>query len=117
MGAGPTNTETTRNILDRALYFDIGTPYATTGKVYGDPDVYPQPESYNSSVNICGLRGCHDEPKRFGEILTVAYHREYHLIVRIVKTFNIYTPRMRVNGGRVIPNFVSQALRGDDLII
>jgi UDP-glucuronate decarboxylase len=112
-----TNTEGTRNLLDHALDCDARMLYASTSEVYGDPEVHPQPESYNGNVNIRGPRGCYDESKRFGETLTVAYHREYDLDVRTARIFNTYGPRMRIDDGRVIPNFVSQALRGDDLTV
>jgi len=112
-----TNTEGTRNLLDHALDCDARMLYASTSEVYGDPEVHPQPESYNGNVNVRGPRGCYDESKRFGETLAVAYHREYDLDVRTARIFNTYGPRMRVDDGRVIPNFVSQALRGDDLTV
>jgi UDP-glucuronate decarboxylase len=112
-----TNTEGTRNLLDHARDCDARMLYASTSEVYGDPEVHPQPESYNGNVNIRGPRGCYDESKRFGETLTVAYHREYDLDVRTARIFNTYGPRMRADDGRVIPNFCSQALRGDDLTV
>ena len=112
-----TNTEGTRNLLDHARDCDARMLYASTSEVYGDPEVHPQPEWYNGNVNIRGPRGCYDESKRFGETLTVAYHREYDLDVRTARIFNTYGPRMRADDGRVVPNFVSQALRGDDLTV
>jgi UDP-glucuronate decarboxylase len=111
------NTEGTRSLLDHALNCDAQMLYASTSEVYGDPEVHPQPESYNGNVNIRGPRGCYDESKRFGETLTVAYHREYDLDVRTARIFNTYGPRMRIDDGRVVPNFLSQAIRGDDLTI
>jgi UDP-glucuronate decarboxylase len=112
-----TNTEGTRNLLDHALDCDARMLYASTSEVYGDPEVHPQPESYNGNVNIRGPRGCYDESKRFGETLTVAYHEEYDLDVRTARIFNTYGPRMRTDDGRVIPNFLSQAIRGEDLTV
>ncbi len=112
-----TNTTGTRNLLDHALDCDAKLLYASTSEVYGDPEVHPQPESYNGNVNIRGPRGCYDESKRFGETLTVAYHEEYDLDVRTARIFNTYGPRMRTDDGRVIPNFLSQAIRGEDLTV
>ncbi len=90
---------------------------ASTSEVYGDPQVHPQPESYWGHVNPIGIRGVYDESKRFAESITMAYHRAHGLDTRIVRIFNTYGPRMRLNDGRVIPNFVSQALRGEPLTI
>jgi UDP-glucuronate decarboxylase len=112
-----TNTEGTRNLLDHAVACDAKMLFASTSEVYGDPEVHPQPESYTGNVNIRGPRGCYDESKRFGETLTVAYEREYDLDVRTARIFNTYGPRMRPDDGRVIPNFVSQALDGRDLTV
>ena len=112
-----TNTEGTRNLLDHAVACDAKMLFASTSEVYGDPEVHPQPETYAGNVNIRGPRGCYDESKRFGETLTVAYEQEYDLDVRTVRIFNTYGPRMRPNDGRVIPNFISQALNGHDLTV
>lgn len=112
-----TNTEGTRNLLDHAVACDAKMLFASTSEVYGDPEVHPQPESYTGNVNIRGPRGCYDESKRFGETLTVAYEREYDLDVRTARIFNTYGPRMRPDDGRVIPNFLSQALDGRDLTV
>ncbi|VTT88168.1 dTDP-glucose 4,6-dehydratase [Halorubrum sp. DM2] len=112
-----TNTEGTRNLLDHTVACDAKMLFASTSEVCGDPEVHPQPESYTSNVNICGPRDCYDESKRFGETLTVAYEREYDLDVRTARIFNTYGPRMRVNDGRVIPNFLSQAIRDEDLTV
>ena len=90
---------------------------ASTSEVYGDPLVHPQPETYWGNVNPIGIRGVYDESKRFAESITMAYHRIHGLETRIVRIFNTYGPRMRLNDGRVIPNFVSQALRGESLTI
>lgn len=111
------NTQGTRRLLDHARACDARMVYASTSEVYGDPKEHPQKETYNGNVNIRGVRGCYDESKRFGETLTVAYNRRYDLGVRTVRIFNTYGPRMRPDDGRVIPNFVTQALRGDDLTV
>jgi dTDP-glucose 4,6-dehydratase len=88
---------------------------ASTSEVYGDPLVHPQREDYWGNVNPIGPRGCYDEAKRFAEALTMAYHREHGLRTRIVRIFNTYGPRMRLNDGRVVPAFISSALRGRPL--
>lgn len=112
-----TNAQGTRNLLDYAVEQDARILYASTSEVYGDPEVHPQSETYNGNVDIRGPRGCYDESKRFGETLTVAYSEEYNVDVRTVRIFNTYGPRMRVDDGRVIPNFLSQAIRGEDLTV
>ncbi|GAC1544803.1 MAG: SDR family oxidoreductase [Herpetosiphon sp.] len=90
---------------------------ASTSEVYGDPLVHPQPESYWGNVNPTGPRGVYDEAKRFAEAITMAYHRFHGLETRIVRIFNTYGPRNRLNDGRVVPNFISQALRGEPLTL
>ena len=90
---------------------------ASTSEVYGDPLVHPQPEEYWGNVNPVGIRGVYDEAKRFAEALTMAYHRVHGLEVRIVRIFNTYGPRMRVDDGRAVPAFITQALRGEPLSI
>lgn len=90
---------------------------ASTSEVYGDPLVHPQPETYWGNVNPVGPRGVYDESKRFAEALTMAYHRAHGLQTRIARIFNTYGPRMRLNDGRVVPNFVCQALRAEPLTI
>jgi dTDP-glucose 4,6-dehydratase len=90
---------------------------ASTSEVYGDPLVHPQPESYWGNVNPVGVRGVYDEAKRFAEAMTMAYHRYHGLDTRIARIFNTYGPRMRLNDGRAIPAFVSQALRGEDVTV
>jgi len=90
---------------------------ASTSEVYGDPLVHPQAEEYWGNVNPIGPRGCYDEAKRFAEALTMAYHREHGLETRIARIFNTYGPRMRLNDGRVVPAFVSQALRNRPLSV
>ncbi|MGI5915528.1 MAG: UDP-glucuronic acid decarboxylase family protein [Anaerolineae bacterium] len=90
---------------------------ASTSEVYGDPLVHPQPESYWGNVNPVGPRGVYDESKRFAEAMTMAYHRTHGLRTRIARIFNTYGPRMRLDDGRVVPNFVSQGLRGEPLTV
>ncbi len=90
---------------------------ASTSEVYGNPTVHPQPETYWGNVNPLGPRSVYDEAKRFSEALTMAYHREHGIDVRIARIFNTYGPRMRMNDGRVIPNFVCQALTGRPLTV
>jgi dTDP-glucose 4,6-dehydratase len=90
---------------------------ASTSEVYGDPLVHPQTEDYWGNVNPIGPRGCYDEAKRFAEALTMAYHREHKVETRIVRIFNTYGPRMRLNDGRVVPAFISQALENKPLTV
>jgi len=90
---------------------------ASTSEVYGDPAVHPQPETYWGNVNPIGPRGVYDEAKRFAEALTMAYHRHHGLAVRIVRIFNTYGPRMRPDDGRVVSNFVTQALTGEPITV
>lgn len=90
---------------------------ASTSEVYGDPLVHPQPEEYLGNVNPIGVRGVYDEAKRFAEAMTMAYHRYHAVEVRIVRIFNTYGPRMRLDDGRVVPNFIGQALRGDPITV
>jgi dTDP-glucose 4,6-dehydratase len=90
---------------------------ASTSEVYGDPDVHPQPETYWGHVNPIGPRGVYDEAKRFAEAMTMAYHRHHGVDTRIVRIFNTYGPRMRSSDGRVVSNFVVQALRGEPLTV
>lgn len=90
---------------------------ASTSEVYGDPLVHPQEESYWGNVNPVGPRGVYDEAKRFAESMTMAYQREHGLETRIVRIFNTYGPRMRLNDGRVVPNFITQALRSEPLTV
>jgi dTDP-glucose 4,6-dehydratase len=90
---------------------------ASTSEIYGDPLVHPQTEEYWGNVNPIGPRGCYDEAKRFAEALTMAYHKEHSVETRIVRIFNTYGPRMRLNDGRVVPAFISQALRNKPLTV
>jgi dTDP-glucose 4,6-dehydratase len=90
---------------------------ASTSEVYGDPLVHPQKEDYWGNVNPIGPRGVYDEAKRFAEALTMAYHRTHGVQTRIVRIFNTHGPRMRLNDGRVVPNFIAQALRGEAMTV
>ena len=90
---------------------------ASTSEIYGDPHVHPQTEEYWGNVSTIGPRGCYDEAKRFAEALTMAYHREHKVETRIVRIFNTYGPRMRINDGRVVPAFISQALTNRPITI
>jgi len=90
---------------------------ASTSEIYGDPLIHPQPEEYWGNVNTIGPRGCYDESKRFAEALTMAYHREHKVETRIVRIFNTYGPRMRLNDGRVVPAFVGQALTNKPITV
>jgi dTDP-glucose 4,6-dehydratase len=90
---------------------------ASTSEIYGDPLVHPQTEDYWGNVNPIGLRGCYDEAKRFAEALTMAYYREHQVETRIVRIFNTYGPRMRLNDGRVVPAFISQALKNKPVTV
>src|SRR3974390_1565468 len=90
---------------------------ASTSEIYGDPHVHPQPEEYWGNVNTIGPRGCYDEAKRFAEAMTMAYHREHNVETRIVRIFNTYGPRMRLHDGRVVPAFLSQALKNKPITV
>lgn len=107
----------THNLLGLAKAKNARILIASTSEVYGDPLVHPQTEDYYGNVNTIGPRGVYDEAKRFQESMTMAYHRFHGLETRIVRIFNTYGPRMRLNDGRVIPAFMGQALRGEDLTI
>jgi dTDP-glucose 4,6-dehydratase len=107
----------THHMLGIALSKDARFLLASTSEVYGDPLVHPQPESYWGNVNPIGPRGCYDESKRAAEAFTMAYHRSHGVDTRIVRIFNTYGPRMRLDDGRMIPNFMSQALRGEPLTV
>ncbi len=110
-------SEGTLHALELAAHKKARFLVTSTSEVYGDPAIHPQPESYWGNVNPVGLRSCYDEAKRFSEALTVAYQRERGLCVQIARIFNTYGPRMRLDDGRVLPNFVGQALRGEPLTI
>jgi dTDP-glucose 4,6-dehydratase len=107
----------THNTLGLAKKTGARYLLASTSEVYGDPDVHPQPESYWGNVNPVGPRGVYDEAKRFGEAMTMAYHRTHGVDTRIARIFNTYGPRMRPGDGRVVSNFIVQALRGEPLTV
>ena len=107
----------THNLLGLAKEKNARILIASTSEVYGDPLVHPQTEEYYGNVNTIGPRGVYDEAKRFQESITMAYHTFHGLETRIVRIFNTYGPRMRLNDGRVIPAFIGQALRGEDLTV
>ena len=107
----------THNLLGLARSKQARILVASTSEVYGDPLVHPQTESYYGNVNPIGPRGVYDEAKRFQEAITMAYHTYHNLETRIVRIFNTYGPRMRLNDGRVLPAFIGQALRGEDLTV
>jgi UDP-glucuronate decarboxylase len=105
------------NVLELALKTKARVLHTSTSEIYGDPMVHPQPETYWGNVNTIGCRSCYDEGKRAAETLCVDYHREYGVDVRMVRIFNTYGPNMHPLDGRVISNFVMQALRGEDITI
>ena len=107
----------THNALGLALAKKAKFMQASTSECYGDPEVSPQPETYWGHVNPIGPRGVYDEAKRFAEALTMAYHRSHGLDTRIVRIFNTYGPRMRLNDGRALPNFLYQALSGEPITV
>ena len=107
----------THNLLGLAKEKKARILIASTSEVYGDPLVHPQREDYYGNVNTIGPRGVYDEAKRFQESITMAYHRFHGMETRIARIFNTYGPRMRLNDGRVIPAFIGQALRGEDLTV
>lgn len=107
----------TERALDVALAKQARFFFASTSEVYGDPLIHPQTEEYYGNVNPIGVRGVYDESKRYGEAITMAYRRTYGVDTKIVRIFNTYGPRMRLDDGRVVPNFVGQALRGDPITV
>ncbi|MFT6602803.1 MAG: nucleoside-diphosphate-sugar epimerase, partial [Bacteriovoracaceae bacterium] len=111
------NSEGTMHLLELAKEKKARFLEASTSEVYGDPEIHPQREEYVGCVNPIGPRSCYDEAKRFAEAMTMAYHRRYGVDTRIVRIFNTYGPRMRPNDGRVIPNFINQALTGADVTV
>jgi UDP-glucuronate decarboxylase len=112
-----TNVMGTINMLGLAKRIKARILLASTSEVYGDPVVHPQSETYWGNVNPIGVRSCYDEGKRVAETLMMDYHRQNHVDIRIVRIFNTYGPRMAVNDGRVISNFIVQALKGEDLTV
>jgi UDP-glucuronate decarboxylase len=111
------NVVGTTNVLEMAKKYQIKILQASTSEIYGDPKVHPQPESYWGNVNPVGPRSCYDEGKRCAETLFFDYWREYHLPIKVVRIFNTYGPRMALDDGRVISNFIIQALKGENLTI
>ncbi|MEE3078924.1 MAG: NAD-dependent epimerase/dehydratase family protein [Bdellovibrionota bacterium] len=111
------NSEGTLKLLELAKVQGSIFLEASTSEVYGDPEVHPQVESYVGHVNPIGPRSCYDESKRFAEALTMSFKNRYNVDTRIIRIFNTYGPRMRLDDGRVIPNFINQALNGDDITI
>jgi dTDP-glucose 4,6-dehydratase len=107
----------THNSLGLAKAKNARYLLASTSEVYGDPQEHPQREEYWGSVNCTGVRGCYDESKRFAEAMVMAYHRTHQLDTRIIRIFNTFGARMRLDDGRVLPNFVGQALRGEPLTV
>ena len=107
----------TLNSLGVARAYDAKFLLASTSEIYGDPQIHPQPETYWGHVNPIGERSVYDEAKRFAEALTLAYHRYHGIDTRIVRIFNTYGPRMRLDDGRAVPNFIKQALNGEPLTI
>src|SRR5581483_12028512 len=107
----------TMHALELALQYRAKYLFASTSECYGDPLEHPQKETYWGNVNTIGPRSVYDEAKRFSEALTMAYHRYHTVDTRMVRIFNTYGPRMQLNDGRVIPNFMKQALRGEDLTV
>ncbi len=107
----------THNALGVALAKGARFLLASTSEIYGDPLIHPQTEDYAGNVNTIGPRGVYDEAKRFAEALTMAYHRSHNVDTRIVRIFNTYGPRMRLDDGRVVPNFIGQALREEPLTV
>jgi dTDP-glucose 4,6-dehydratase len=107
----------THKVLGLARQKNARFLLASTSEVYGDPQVHPQPESYYGHVNPIGPRGVYDEAKRFAEAMTMAYHHTHKIETRIVRIFNTYGPRMRLRDGRVVPNFIAQAIKGEPLTI
>src|SRR5512132_1253567 len=105
------------NMLGLAKRVKARILQASTSEVYGDPDVHPQPESYWGRVNPIGVRSCYDEGKRCAETLFFDYHRQHQLEIKVMRIFNTYGPRMHPQDGRVVSNFIVQALRGEDITI
>lgn len=112
-----TNVMGTMNLLDMCKEVGATLFQASTSEVYGDPEVHPQPESYWGNVNPIGIRSCYDEGKRLAETLCMDYHRRHQVSVRIARIFNTYGPNMAIDDGRVVSNFIIQALRGEPLTI
>lgn len=105
------------NMLGLAKRVHARILQASTSEVYGDPEIHPQPESYRGRVNTTGIRSCYDESKRMAETLFADYHRQHEVEIKIIRIFNTYGPRMNANDGRVISNFIVQALKNEDITV
>lgn len=105
------------NMLGLAKRLKVKILQASTSEVYGDPEIHPQPESYKGSVSTTGIRACYDEGKRCAETLFFDYHRQHKVAIKVMRIFNTYGPRMHPNDGRVVSNFIVQALKGQDITI
>ena len=105
------------NVLELAKAVHARVLQASTSEVYGNPAVHPQPEEYWGNVNPIGIRSCYDEGKRVAETLFFDYHRQYDVDIKVIRIFNTYGPNMNANDGRVVSNFIVQALKGDDITI
>ena len=105
------------NMLGLAKRLKIKVLQASTSEVYGDPEIHPQPETYKGSVNPIGIRACYDEGKRCAETLFFDYHRQLDVKIKVMRIFNTYGPRMHPNDGRVVSNFIVQALKGEDITV
>jgi dTDP-glucose 4,6-dehydratase len=105
------------NMIKLSMKHDAVVLFSSTSEAYGQPKVHPQPETYWGNVNPVGIRSCYDESKRFGEALMMAYHRKFKAKVKIIRIFNTYGPKMRKDDGRVIPNFIQQALNNEEITI
>jgi len=112
-----TNVVGTINMLGLARRVKASIVLASTSEVYGNPQIHPQPESYWGNVNPIGVRSCYDEGKRVAETLMMDYHRQNQVDIKIIRIFNTYGPRMAINDGRVISNFIVQALKGEELTV
>ncbi|MHB1601416.1 MAG: NAD-dependent epimerase/dehydratase family protein, partial [bacterium] len=105
------------NVLENARRLKIPVLHTSTSEVYGSPNIHPQPESYNGNVNPVSIRSCYDEGKRAAETILFDYHRQYGINIKVIRVFNTYGPKMLENDGRVVSNFIVQALRGEDLTV
>jgi nucleoside-diphosphate-sugar epimerase len=111
------NTIGTRNMLALAKLSGAKMVYTSTSEVYGDPEIHPQPETYRGNVNTWGIRACYDEAKRLGEVYCYEYYRQFQVRVKVARIFNTYSANLRNDDGRVISNFVNQAIRGQDITV
>ncbi len=105
------------NVMENATRLKIPVLHTSTSEVYGSPSVHPQPENYNGNVNPVSIRSCYDEGKRAAETIMFDYHRRYGMDIRVIRVFNTYGPKMLENDGRVVSNFIVQALKGEDLTV